>query len=390
MAYTKLFRIGPIGVGFTFLVASCSAGGSKTNPFASGSPEGNTSATAAPTQPTLNLMGPTAGASGLNPGAGVNGAVGDGCNDFKVEFTPQTPTVMFVVDRSSSMFDSHYWEPLKAAVLNVVKALDRDVNFGFAAYTGVNGGTCPMLNVVDSFALGNAPVIQQAYDMASADPRIESGAGKTETPTMRAIEQMIPKLVAAPGPGSKYFVLVTDGEPDFCNDGQEPCAKDQSVAAVQTAYTQGITTFVLGLGSVDALADLANAGAGQPVKNPGQDLGYCGSNPLKGSYAPTGGNAKVFAPELNETALTDQLRAVVAGVKSCVFDLESRLELDPANAGLGKVVLNGTALPYQDPNGWQLKGTTQIELLGTACKSLQDPATSGILFDFPCKAVIIR
>jgi hypothetical protein len=370
------------------LCAACSAGGSGGEGLLDDTGSASSSSPSATSTAPPILIDPGGGpGSSIDPSA--PGA--SGCNDLEIKFEREIPTVMFIVDRSSSMFDYGYWEPLKTAVLAVVSSLEHDVRFGLAAYTGVNGGTCPMLNVVDAFALGNAAAISAAYAVTSVDPRTESGGQKTETPTMRAIEAMIPKLAAEEG--AKYFVLVTDGEPDFCNDGQEPCAKDQSVAAVQAARTQGIGTFVLGLGNdvhADHLQDLANAGAGLPVRHPGQDLSWCGSNPLHGTYESQGGNATVFAPAVNEAALTEQLKAVVSGVKSCVFELQGKLEVDPEQAFLGKVVVGGEQLQYNDPNGWQLKGANQIELVGEACRKLQEPTATGISFDFPCRAVIVR
>lgn len=333
-------------------------------------------------------MGSAVPTSSIDLGAGTTAA----CNELAITFKPETPTVLFLVDRSSSMFDSKYWEPLKAAVLEVIKGLEHEVRFGFVAYTGVNGGTCPMLNSVASITLGNAAAIEAAYNASSVDPRVESGGMKTETPTMWAIDATVPKLLAVTEPGSKYLVLVTDGEPDFCDDGREPCAKDLSVAAVQNAFTAGIGTFVLGLGGVNPapLQDLANAGAGQPVTMPTQDLSYCGSNPLKGTYAPTGGAAEVFSPAVTTNALADQLRTVIAGVKSCTFQLDATLKIVPEQAGMGQVLLDGMPLTYQSPDGWQMKGNGAVELVGAACKQLQAPTTKGIVFNFPCGTVILR
>ncbi len=49
------------------------------------------------------------------------GITSGGCQQLTIAFEPQTPTVMVLVDRSGSMFDSGFWDPLKTAVLKVVR-----------------------------------------------------------------------------------------------------------------------------------------------------------------------------------------------------------------------------------------------------------------------------
>jgi hypothetical protein len=72
-------------------------------------------------------------------------------------------------------------------------------------------------------------------------------------------------------PGEKFILFVTDGQPDFCDDGNELCPPDSVVGELQTLATGGIHTLVFGISSPlttisDAvLQGFANAGASQPV-----------------------------------------------------------------------------------------------------------------------------
>src|SRR4051812_1523647 len=45
------------------------------------------------------------------------------CNQLNIAFGSPRPTVFILVDRSSSMFEQNFWNPLKAGVLQVVKQL---------------------------------------------------------------------------------------------------------------------------------------------------------------------------------------------------------------------------------------------------------------------------
>ena len=107
------------------------------------------------------------GTGGLNTGG--NSPDG-GCQQFDVVFEHATPTVLLFVDRSGSMFDGGYWEPLKTAALQVVQATQGDVRYGLLTFTGIAGQTCPLTTGVSTFALNNYPAIEAAYQAASTKP----------------------------------------------------------------------------------------------------------------------------------------------------------------------------------------------------------------------------
>ncbi|AUX42216.1 hypothetical protein SOCE26_036430 [Sorangium cellulosum] len=330
----------------------------------------------------------TGGDGFIDPGTG---GAGGSCQQHEIPFTPQTPTVMIVVDRSGSMYDSGFWQPLQTAVLNVVQSLQDKVNFGFLTFTGVAPDQCPLLAGTDGFALGNYEAIAAAYEAASVKP-----PGKLETPTGSTfMNEVIPALLEFPEPGPKYILFVTDGEPDRCDDGPAVCARDDVVAAVQSAYAQGIGTWVFGLGEgsfAEHLQDVANAGAGQPVREPRdgtQNSCYLGA----GTYAATGGTATFYTPEAtNAAALEAELNAAISGAQSCTFDLQGEIEVDlddPLLGEPGQVKIDGQDVAYGMESGWYMASPTQLVLVGAACEQLKS-ATQGIEFNFPCELTIAR
>jgi uncharacterized protein YegL len=318
-------------------------------------------------------------------GAGVTVMPGDQCNEVELSFEPKVPSVFILVDRSSSMFERGLWEPLKRGVLSIVEKLDKDVRFGFSSYTGVAGGMCPELTTTVKVAENNFDAIKTAYD------RVAAPKYKGETPTSRAIDEVSTLLAAEPA-GPKYILLVTDGEPDFCDDPNVTCSRDAVVASVQAAQRSGIGTFIFSVGgSVDRahLQDVANAGAGQGVQDRQMAVFYqC--NGGKAAYMAEAGNAPFYEPNVNDqAALSGALSSVVAGVRSCVFELSGKLEIDLNVANLGEVAIDGERVPFGAPDGFRMNSSTQLELLGSSCTRLRKSETRQVSIDFPCRAIVV-
>jgi hypothetical protein len=373
------------------------------------------------------------GATGA-AGVGATGAAG-ACMEKQYQFVPKTPTVFLLVDQSGSMFGCRTnggaksatanecanhadtsWYPLRDGVLQVVSMLGKQVRFGFSAFTGEMGDAmCPTLDPV-SPALDNAAAIAARYN-ALVPPK------KGETPTRAALIQVGDLLMKdTQAPGEKFILFVTDGQPDYCDDGNPLCPPDSVVGELQTLAKTNIQTLVFGISSPlttisDAvLAAFANAGAGQPVGylNPDvnaiydqcagvagwqADFAATGKPATRpntiGAYAPTGGTATVFKPDLaNQTALVNQISNALSGVKSCVFDLSDPtngkpISVDTTQLDKAHVLIMGTEVPLDDTNGWHMTSDTQLELSGTACDTWRKPENSTIDFQFPCQIIIV-
>ena len=393
-------------------------------------------------------------ATGGSPGTGGRSASDAGvdasCQTADFKFVPQIPTVYLLVDRSGSMFhclDSSNpvcdnqkdtaWYTLKTAIESVIKTLDSNVRFGFTTVWGTNpagsGGMCPSLQgaLTDSVApaLNNAATITTKYD---ALPWPTAGGSSTpgmkfESPASESIGNVAKALVADTSPGPKYIIFLTDGQPDYCDDSLAICAIDSVIYHLQAAQMAGVNTIVFGVLTTQfdlpagTLQAFANAGAGEPTPAPvssAQDVNafydQCNGNAgwladltasgktkargtSLGTYSATMGPTKPYQPSASdETQLTTQLSAALAGVKSCSFDLSDvggkSIKVDTSKLSSAVVKIEGSAIPLDATNGWNVSASapSTLVLSGTACKTWQTPNTDDISFAFPCSTIIFE
>ncbi|HWO11738.1 MAG TPA: hypothetical protein VNN80_19725, partial [Polyangiaceae bacterium] len=252
----------------------------------------------------------------------------------------------------------------------------------------------------------------------------------TETPTPAALvkAQELLKADHASFPGPKFILLVTDGNPDYCDSGAVECRADVTVRILQdlAADTEvPILTFVVALPDpgIDQewLTAFANAGAKQPVSAP-RDTEFCDDiipataalfpelDPTiwpQGTYGSAMGTAKAYNVDpAQQDQLVTEITGLLNGVKSCTFDLtnaagEEVISIQPGKEAEGTVYLKTAA--NSDPgepqsydaaglNGWKVNrrenAADQIELVGAACDLLRSPETTGIEFGFPCEIII--
>jgi hypothetical protein len=339
------------------------------------------------------------------------------CNALTATSTLIVPTVLLLVDNSSSMFQQNgstvtAWSLLYDALMDpkdgVVKSLASQIRFGFTSYKGftASGEADPscatMTPSTPSFALENYDAINTVYSMLGS----ENHDTKWETPTGHAISVVTPALAAfsADPPGPKYILLVTDGNPNTCKTSDPQCGQDRTIAAVQSAKAQGIGTFVIGIGDIvtnpnsgctagkmrcgnDHLQDVANAGVGLPVQAPPDDYKYerCiaeEGGTLTAAYAAAGetpGTAEYFAT--NDAAeLSKNLSQVLFGVASCTFDLDAVVTGDPTRSN---VTLDGAPLTYGE--GWALEmNKYQVTLQGSACDTYRSAPDHVVSIEFLC------
>jgi hypothetical protein len=297
---------------------------------------------------------------------------------------PVTPTVMLLVDRSGTMTDPFgpegegtpsRWDALFDVLMNpvsgLVAELEEDVRFGLTAYTasdatndGVVEGACPMIDVVPP-ARGNHSAIAELYGaLAPLD----------ETPTGEAVAAASAALGAVEAEGPKVLLLATDGEPDTCampNPNGSAQARTVALLAVMDAFDAGVRTFVVSVGGEAVgnpeaeahMRELASAGVGlAPDAEPGAPL-----------YV-------AFDPD----QLVAALQAIIAGVRTCSFQLDG--EVAPRYAQSGTVTLNGVELEYGVT--WRLLDTTTLELMGEACDQILAGGEHEVHATFTCEAVV--
>jgi hypothetical protein len=369
------------------------------------------------------------GGVGVRPDSGA-GLDGGSCQQANYTFTPKIPNVLVLVDGSGSMFDvatglpNGRWGALRTALLPVIMDLQDQVNFGLGIFAGVIAtNECPIFQTVP-IAANNYPAVLAQYPEARLRPQSVA----LETPLSQVLPLIPPLFASAPKTGASYVLFATDGEPDFCDNGNPVCPIDAGIAGIQQLALQGITTYVMGLASniisttcPGVLQGYANAGAGVDIANPcpGHDIfNECNSSvpPWKAiatalgrttgqalvDYKATGGTAMVFSPTItDQQSLTDTLASLFSGVKSCTFDLGNingtAIKVDTTQLAKAQVSVETVAVPLDSTNGWRINcvpagdpacKNSQLELTGTSCTNWRKPENKNIDFNFPCDIII--
>lgn len=358
-----------------------------------------------------------AGGGGNNPN--------EECIDVEVDFEPQIPNVVLLIDQSGSMtgsdgnFDDTVndaigagtytawdcgdeedwrWNVVRNVLLHpengVVKPLEDSVRFGLALYSSDNGpirgSECPLLTEVD-LAFGTHEEMLDNFECSDLEE---------DTPTRESLTAVAEKLNALDFDGPKVIVLATDGLPDSCHcpdwGNQNPSSDNppddcynteenqvmrggelmspehaeqydvvQEAARIHEEY--GITIEVINVGTASLQAHL-------------DDIAEHGG-------ATSGASINGFNP----AALTDAFRSIIDGVRSCAIDLDGEITAGKENTGTIRLDVDATAeieweeLTYNDENGWVKNSATQIELVGTACETIKT-GDHELDISFPCGA----
>lgn len=332
----------------------------------------------------------------------------------------EPPTVLVLADRSGSMFTPlddaalpavTAWSELRTTVLAAIQALEGEVRFGFSAYSG-DGDVCPELTSVPP-ALDNHAAIAALYGSLEVPLRRNGGPPLAEAQAELALAG-----------GDVRLWLITDGDVDYCDDGNPLCPVDSVVGALQrlARASSPIPTTVFGVTPLitsplppSALQAFARAGAGQPVALPA--LGPTATDPNAifdqcsgvpdwasdfastgkpssrgqsvGDYAESDGPAVVHAPAGGDVgALVATLRSELATERRCAFDLAARGVSPSALATLDEralIELDGVPVAADEQNGWRRVGTSTLRLEGAACAAVRSaPATPALQVTWAC------
>jgi hypothetical protein len=348
------------------------------------------------------------GGMGGDSGSGGEGGGSDGgsCEGTGLSWAPHPSNVMLLVDRSGTMFDPNNqpWAGVRDTLLPVVDAYDKAENIGFLSMTG-EFASCPLFDEVAP-AASNYTAIAAKYN-ALVKPT------KGESPFALALSRAKVLLEAAPA-AEKFVILVIDGQPDYCDDGNSLCPIDSVVARIQLLKAAGITTLVAGLPLTanavgdaavyaSALQAYANAGVGQPTTVVGTSVSdvyfQCTSStgwnteftasgkPVQqalGSYSAPAGTApyKSLTPS-NAASLTTAFNQLFARTQSCTFTATGG-KVPLASAATGTVKVGGSSVPYNASNGWQMKSESELELVGSACDALRAAPDVAVSIELPC------
>lgn len=306
-----------------------------------------------------------------SPAASLGAATG--CVDITRRYASSPPTVLLLIDQSSSMRESFgestRWDVLRQAIVDpdegLLTWLDASARIGLISYTSLNGyergRECPITQRED-VRLGNAERVRRFYQ--AVEPFVGG-----DTPTADAIDLAVSTLASADTGPARYVLLLTDGVPDTCAEPDPQNGFDDAVDAVVRAREQGIRVKAVGVSPEierRGLQRMANAAAGKPL-----DLRY-GQDP--------DAEAPLYA-STQPRELATQLKGVFGDVRSCSVELGT--DLDVRRARRGRLVLDGRELEYRGADGWSLESSHEIELHGRACSSVLDSGEQ-LEIEFPC------
>lgn len=345
----------------------------------------------------------------LGEGGLVDGSI-DATNDnvcatIDVEVTKVVPSVVLLIDQSSSMeydfnganlmppnFPNSRWVKLRESLMDpdggIVKKYEGDVEFGLALFAANNGNEkppavaeCPIMKTV-AFAKSNYAAMNAVYanelpiDDTPTPDAVRAAAGLDD---MGA--PIDGGFASLPTGRPKVIVLATDGEPGRCGTFASlettgaPESQQAVVDAVQAAYKAGIKTFVITVGtSVSEVHQqkVANAGFGY----------FDGGAPDVGPDA----NAPLVRTT-SQAQLAAAFDSIIFGVRSCTFTLAGQVVAGTER--LGDVKLNGNLVNFNDPNGWKLNSPTELEFVGASCNTIKT-SDAKVSVRFPCNAFIPR
>ncbi len=356
-------------------------------------------------------------------GAG-GGNGGEDCIEVEVDFEPEVPNVVLLIDQSGSMNhddgidnaiengsytpwncpdtangntsgrwdnddneeadDSWRWNTVRNILLNpdsgIVKPLEDKVRFGLTTYSSeggfgndeMNPKTCPMLTEVD-IAFGNHQAMLDSFQCSDL---------VGDTPTRESLTAAAEKLAAAAYDGPKVIVLATDGAPDTCScqnwnaQAGAACVDTATVEYMGMDYTPEQYEQILV--ALEAARIHDELGITVEVIN----VGEAGLKPHLDSVAAAGGALSGASIDgTGPAALTDAFNTIIDGVRSCVIDLDG--EIAKGKEDSGTVALDGEELVFDGPDGWVVLNPSQIELVGAACEAIKS-GDHDLDVTFPC------
>lgn len=312
------------------------------------------------------------------------------CAEVTVTASRILPTVMLVVDGSTSM-EMPYgqpalddagmpdpaappppsrWSSVREALVGpdgVVPSLQGLVSFGLAVFGTMP--TCPLPTGVIAPALNNA---------AAITPAVPAGPPGFTTPTGLALEEIVkmlpdPTMVLDSTPiGPQIILLATDGDPNSCEGGGflgVPVTDYvPSINAALAAQAKHLKMYVVSVGQDAAAAHL-------------QEMANIGANVDRMT-----GGAEVYYPE-DTASLKTTLETLIGAELSCDLALEGQ-GVKMGQECTGTVKFNGMDLECNGADGFELKDPKTLTIKGATCEIYKNSVDSSVSATFPCEAII--
>lgn len=295
-----------------------------------------------------------------------------GCTEGTSKLTLAYPTVMFVLDRSSSMSSSisdnerntSRWEALWTALAASLPSIDRAARIGALLFPeNVSSEQCSVTRAVQL-----TPELKNADRLLDIIQSRGPGGG---TPTAEAISVAGDTLSATRASNTaRAMILATDGAPDCNYDlDRETCRcitkeisgptcayvthcldDDRTIARVAYYASRGIPTYVVGIQTEgdESYSDVLDA------------IAVAGGKPKTGA-------ASKYYRARSQAELDAALRGVIRQVGGCVY-LSSSV---PRGTGQIQLYLDGQLIPAEEWS-WQDHNNGEILLGNAACQRLLD------------------
>ncbi len=334
---------------------------------------------------TLDSDGKTGGSSESGEPAGDDSG-GEQCEQaqYSFTFTPETPNVMLVLDKSRSM--SNLWDhdlnpgtaeisrynSLHNVTRMLVNQFSDDINFGAQLFPSAdayldeptNDFSC-LVEPEPEVALGH----NTSTDITSVMPPAGDFTFSGGTPAVAGLSSAIDHLIdEAPADSNRAIIFITDGAAN-CSPSEAPedtlFVYDSDVPTlIEATYNdEGIAVYVVGINILDEMGT-------KPAVNPFEAITDAAA--VGGAPAPGG---TPFYNAFNEIDLLDALEEVVEDIE-CTVNLDVE-PLYPDSVGVSVDLQGyGQVDDCETQDGWSYPNEAgpfnSILLCGAACNAIQD------------------
>jgi hypothetical protein len=293
------------------------------------------------------------------------------------------PEILILLDRSGSMNEDidnetcnggcgaeSKWGLMTPTLMQVVTDTNADVNWGLKFFPESTAAGCNVNSMAAvPIAPGNATAVNNAI---MAVTNTTGGVmGINGTPTRNATTGATTYLTGRTTPNPKFILLATDGLPN-CAAGGDTSTDDPTGAtmAIASALTAGYKTFVVGIATSGATADMtlsamANAGG------------------LSRAGTPT------YYPVTTGQQLADAMRTLVTAANTCVFQIGAPPTTD-GTTDLAWINVFGDGveikrdLSHTDGYDYTDASMRSIQIYGPQCDQVMTGAIHEVNVTFRC------
>jgi hypothetical protein len=311
------------------------------------------------------------------------------CDQAPLDIARVIPDMLIVLDRSNSMLDEGYWNPVREAIYAVTEAMDLQIWFGLMIFPNFGEGlVCRPAMRLNECEPGHTAVVGCAADTAEAirgtlEPMATCG-GTPIAVTLQNAQAYLDTLAADGHP--KYVLLATDGAPN-CNAALDP-------AACRCTGTAGCDAAPLNClddtRTSAAIDGLVAAGTRMYVLG----IGTSGWMDILDAMAARGGTGAAFFAE-DPAALRAAFDTIAVAVATCDFDIPSpSASADPT---LVNVYFDGEAVPggadcaggTSEGWAWTDDSHTRVVFCGSYCDAILAGSVAAIDATWGCPTIII-